>query len=222
LAIARRRSVAASGKTNAKSVNARVRHNIVTLFDKEKQMATKTQKTMMQFNLVTLHCNNRDDIVGGIGVTVESIDTVLLPDADAARDLVDLLNTMYGDLYAVLKRGRGDDEFRWVQFQPVEHVVIADPRVMIERVEDFIDSKINSMAIVGGDLMDGRMLAEFEAWANANVVKPTQFEIWKAAYQAGQTAILQCFLLADAEVERLRAELAAAVQTLKRNGWGAQ
>lgn len=36
--------------------------------------------------------------------------------------------------------------------------------------------------------MDGRMLAEFEAWANANAVKPTQFEIWKAAYQAGQKA----------------------------------
>lgn len=97
-------------------------------------MATKTKKALMQFNLVTLHCNSHDDIVSG--VTVESIDTVLLPNADAARDLVDQLNTMYGDLYA------GNDEFRWVQFQPVEHVVIADPQVMIERVEDFIDSEM--------------------------------------------------------------------------------
>jgi hypothetical protein len=46
-------------------------------------------------------------------------------------------------------------------------------------------------------MSDDKMLAEFEAWANANAVKPTQFEIWKAAYQAGQKA-------ADEQIEELQ------------------
>lgn len=95
-------------------------------------MTTKTAKAMLEFYIITMYYRNPER------VTVESIDTVQLPSAKAAEDLVNYLNTLYTD---------NADECRWVEYKAVEHVVIADPRVLIKRVEDAIDEEMQDYDI---------------------------------------------------------------------------
>jgi hypothetical protein len=67
-------------------------------------------------------------------------------------------------------------------------------------------------------MSDDKMRAEFEKWAKEYMVSRDDifaWQFWQAAYHAGRDA-------ERAEVERLRAELAEAVKTLRRNGWGAE
>ncbi len=90
----------------------------------------KTEKAMMQFYFITMSC-----VLPGLDtqgdVNVESIDVVLLPDAKAAKELADHLNTLWAD--------NPTDHIRWVEVKEVVHSIIADPQVLIKSVEDRID-----------------------------------------------------------------------------------